>query len=95
MYDAQSIINDGSSVAAFDGRVTRLSPGDYTYINDSMGLHKVGNVSQTERATSLHVYAPGWKVVNTYDEVPTSVAQQDVETDASGVPLDVDGWGDF
>lgn len=61
--------------------------GGYAYINDTQGLHKVGNASATQGAVSLHVYAPGWSTVNTYDE--------EVPTDAGGAPLDYDGWGDF
>jgi len=48
---------------------------------------QVGNASSTTGAMSLHVYAPGWQSVRTYDE--------EVERDASGVPIDLDGWGDF
>lgn len=64
-----------------------LEAGSYAYINDNYGVHKVGNASSTERAMSLHVYAPGWKTVQLYDEVEPS--------DASGAPLNLDGWGDF
>jgi cysteine dioxygenase len=32
--------------------------GQVLYIEDSMGLHKVGNPSATERAVTLHVYSP-------------------------------------
>ena len=92
LYEPSSIINDGASVAALDGHETTLATGGFTYINDQIGLHKVGNASSTERAVSLHVYAPGWKLVNTYDEQPVSA--MDVETDAGGAPIDVDGWGD-
>ena len=83
------------SVSALDGRVSRLSTGEQSYINDGMGLHKVANVSATQRAVSLHVYAPGWKVVHTYDEMALSTAEDEVAVDASGAPIDVDGWGDF
>lgn len=78
------------AVAASEGSVRALPAGGYTYINDEMGVHKVGNPHRTERAVSLHVYAPGWKTVQTYDEIDTTVT-----TDASGAAFDVDGWGDF
>ena len=94
-YEPTSIIGDTMSVSALDGRVSRLSTGEQSYINDGMGLHKVANVSATQRAVSLHVYAPGWKVVHTYDEMALSTAEDEVAVDASGAPIDVDGWGDF
>jgi len=61
-----------------------LAAGSTGYINDSYGVHKVGN--QTDRrAMSLHVYAPGWSAVSLYEEA----------TDAGGAPIDIDSWGDF
>jgi cysteine dioxygenase len=37
------------------------------YINDSMGLHKMGNQSLKERCVTLHVYSPPYKSCNCYD----------------------------
>lgn len=34
-------------------------PGTVTYIEDSMGLHKMENPSPTEECISLHLYSPG------------------------------------
>lgn len=31
-----------------------------TYINDALGLHRIGNPSTTEVAVSLHLYTPPW-----------------------------------
>ncbi|CAN0356140.1 unnamed protein product, partial [Ectocarpus fasciculatus] len=35
------------------------TPGAVTYIEDSMGLHKMENPSRTEECISLHLYSPG------------------------------------
>jgi len=66
------------------GTAHRLPVGQAGYINDAIGLHKVGNASMTQRAISLHVYAPAWSAPPLFDEV-----------DAGGAPFDVDAWGDF
>ena len=89
LYEPRSIIGD-DAVAADEGHSRALAAGTYTYINDHIGLHKVGNPSSTDRAVSLHVYAPGWRTVQLYDET-----RRPAETDAGGAPLEVDGWGDF
>ncbi|XP_067824194.1 cysteine dioxygenase type 1-like isoform X1 [Heptranchias perlo] len=39
-----------------------------TYINDTIGLHRVENVSHTESAISLHLYSPPFVSCHTYDE---------------------------
>ncbi|XP_051894307.1 cysteine dioxygenase type 1-like isoform X2 [Pristis pectinata] len=39
-----------------------------TYINDSIGLHRVENVSHTETAVSLHLYSPPFDSCHCYDE---------------------------
>lgn len=33
--------------------------GQVSYIDDSLGLHSLGNPSKTEKAVSLHIYSPG------------------------------------
>ncbi|XP_041955828.1 cysteine dioxygenase type 1 isoform X2 [Alosa sapidissima] len=38
------------------------------YINDSMGLHRVENVSHTEVAASLHLYSPPFQQCQTFDQ---------------------------
>ena len=63
----------------------KLGLGATGYINDSIGAHKVENIS-AKRAISLHVYAPGWSAAPTYDE-PSH--------DASGVTIEDVDWGDF
>ena len=42
--------------------------GTLMYINDSVGLHKVGNPTGG-RSVSLHIYAPGWKQCPVFEEV--------------------------
>lgn len=39
---------------------TTLQPGSVCFINDSLGLHKVGNPSASVQAVSLHCYIPGY-----------------------------------
>lgn len=68
------------------GQTRALNAGVTGYINDDVGVHKVGNPSNTMGAISLHVYAPGWAKVQTYVEELT---------DAGGAPIDSDSWGDF
>lgn len=41
-------------------RETILGRDDVTYISDALGLHRVGNPSDTEVAVSLHLYTPPW-----------------------------------
>jgi cysteine dioxygenase len=36
----------------------KCNEGEVLYIEDSMGLHKVGNPSDTVGAVTLHVYSP-------------------------------------
>ncbi|XP_077093792.1 cysteine dioxygenase type 1 [Siphateles boraxobius] len=38
------------------------------YINDSIGLHRVENVSHTESAVSLHLYSPPFQACQTFDQ---------------------------
>ncbi|NXP45779.1 CDO1 dioxygenase, partial [Heliornis fulica] len=38
------------------------------YINDSIGLHRVENISHTESAVSLHLYSPPFDSCNTFDQ---------------------------
>lgn len=39
-----------------------------TYINDSIGLHRMENASHTETAISLHIYIPPFAKCHTFDE---------------------------
>lgn len=41
-------------------RRTRLGRDQVTYISDALGVHRIGNPSDTEVAVSLHLYTPPW-----------------------------------
>jgi len=47
---------------------TRLPNNGVCYINDSLGLHRVENPSNTERAVSLHVYVPPFQTCQAFDQ---------------------------
>lgn len=40
----------------------------YLHISDSLGLHRVENVSHTECAASLHLYSPPFQTCQTFDQ---------------------------
>ena len=44
------------------------STNDVTYINDTIGLHRVENVSHTDTAVSLHLYSPPITCCQSFDE---------------------------
>ncbi|NWI11100.1 CDO1 dioxygenase, partial [Crypturellus soui] len=45
-----------------------LRENQCVYINDSIGLHRVENISHTESAVSLHLYSPSFDSCNTFDQ---------------------------
>ncbi|XP_038559343.1 cysteine dioxygenase type 1 isoform X2 [Micropterus salmoides] len=45
-----------------------LQENKVAYINDSLGLHRVENVSHTESAVSLHLYSPPFQTCQTFDQ---------------------------
>lgn len=47
---------------------TLYSTDQVAYIDDSIGLHRVENVSHTEKAVSLHLYSPPINICQTFDE---------------------------
>ncbi len=47
---------------------TELKEGQVTYINDSIGLHRVENPSHTDTAITLHLYVPPYNHCHVYDE---------------------------
>ena len=77
-------------VAMHEGTTRNLQAGAYTYINDNIGLHRVGNPNRWKGAMSLHIYAPGWDTVPLFDEYV-----RPPPSDAGGAEFEVDGWGDF
>lgn len=87
VYGEEAISADGKSVDARLGTTRVHGVGTLMYINDSVGLHKVGNPTDG-RSVSLHIYAPGWKQCPVFEEVLP-------EVDAGGAEIEVCGWGDF
>jgi len=49
-------------------RNIELETGSVAYINDSIGLHRVGNVSSERPAVSLHVYSPPFSSCQVFKE---------------------------
>lgn len=47
------------------------NPGMVTYIEDSMGLHKMENPSPNEECISLHLYSPGISECTTWADAST------------------------
>ncbi|GIY33621.1 cysteine dioxygenase type 1 [Caerostris extrusa] len=47
---------------------TTLKTNDVTYMNDSLGLHRVENPSHTQTAASLHLYSPPFESVLLFDQ---------------------------
>ncbi|XP_055334048.1 leucine-rich repeat-containing protein 58-like [Paramacrobiotus metropolitanus] len=45
-----------------------LFTNEVTYINDTIGLHRMENPSHTEGLVTLHVYIPGYQECTTFDE---------------------------
>lgn len=45
-----------------------LEEGQVGHINDSQGIHRMSNDSDTDTCVTLHCYFPPYKTVNTYDE---------------------------
>ncbi|XP_077571966.1 cysteine dioxygenase type 1-like isoform X2 [Stigmatopora nigra] len=45
-----------------------IKTNDVAYINDSMGLHRVENVSHTEGSVSLHLYSPPFMTCQVFDD---------------------------
>lgn len=53
-YDQSQMI-EPAAVAANGGKSRLLGTGGYAYIDDTIGVHKVGNASSAARALSLHI----------------------------------------
>ncbi|XP_054712735.1 cysteine dioxygenase type 1-like [Uloborus diversus] len=47
---------------------TLLHTNEVTYMNDSLGLHRVENPSHTQTACSLHLYSPAFDTVLLFDQ---------------------------
>jgi len=46
-----------------------FSPNQATYIDDSYGIHKMGNPCNDKPAVSLHVYAPAYTACHIFDRI--------------------------
>jgi len=70
-WPATPVLENGSSDADHKPMVERgrtaFEQDEVTYINDSIGLHRMENVSHTEPAVSLHVYIPAFQKCRTFD----------------------------
>ncbi|GFY56778.1 cysteine dioxygenase type 1 [Trichonephila inaurata madagascariensis] len=47
---------------------THLKTNEVTYMNDSLGLHRMENPSHTQTAVSLHLYCPPFESVLLFDQ---------------------------
>ncbi|XP_028518569.1 cysteine dioxygenase type 1 [Exaiptasia diaphana] len=47
---------------------TFVQRDDVTYINDSIGLHRMENTSHSDTACSLHLYCPPFDMCNSFDQ---------------------------
>lgn len=47
---------------------SEIETNGVTYINDTIGLHRVSNVSKTEKAVSLHLYSPPYQSCKAFNE---------------------------
>ncbi|KAK3855516.1 hypothetical protein Pcinc_038088 [Petrolisthes cinctipes] len=47
---------------------TCLKPNQVCYINDSIGLHRVENVSHSDGAVSMHLYCPPFSSCTVFDQ---------------------------
>jgi len=49
-------------------------PGDVTFIEDDIGLHKVGNLSHNQDAVTLHLYSPPIRELTLYEPEKKTVS---------------------
>lgn len=49
-------------------RQSEFSKNQVTYINDSIGLHRMENPSHCEKAITLHLYSPPFIMCNMFDQ---------------------------
>lgn len=46
-----------------------IKTNDIAYIDDSIGIHKMGNRFETKRAVSLHIYMPSYRKCRIFREL--------------------------
>jgi len=68
LYNWPTEEEKSSNAAMKPIRSTRLKKGSVAYINDSIGLHRVGNNSEEQPAVSLHVYSPPFQMCQIFNE---------------------------
>nr|XP_018909918.1 PREDICTED: cysteine dioxygenase type 1 [Bemisia tabaci] len=61
-------ISEGEEAALKEKGRTILRQNQVCYINDSLGLHRVENVSNSERAVSLHLYCPPFDSCSVFNQ---------------------------
>lgn len=66
--NCESMANQSNDNKLHPKRVMEFHKNEVTYINDSIGLHRVENNSHTERAASLHLYSPPFDMCQSFDE---------------------------
>lgn len=57
---------DAVEMKALESRVYRKD--QVTFINDSMGLHRMSNPSHSDKTVSLHLYCPPFETCNVFDQ---------------------------
>ncbi|RWS30589.1 cysteine dioxygenase type 1-like protein [Leptotrombidium deliense] len=65
--DADTVDADGVHEMKVVGESV-LHTDQVTYINDSLGLHRVENKSHTQPAVSLHLYIPAFDSCRSFDQ---------------------------
>ncbi|KAJ1895740.1 hypothetical protein LPJ66_004406 [Kickxella alabastrina] len=49
-------------------RTAPLKTNSVAYMHDNIGLHRIGNPSNTQKAVSLHLYSPPYNMCKTFNE---------------------------
>jgi cysteine dioxygenase len=49
-----------------------LLPDSVAYIDDSIGVHSMGNIHKEKKCITLHCYAPPYQQCHCYDEVTSN-----------------------
>lgn len=65
LYEWPDEQNEGPMV---EKEVNYYDTNGVTYINDSLGLHRVENPSHTDGAVSMHLYVPPFEVCKAFDQ---------------------------
>jgi len=69
--DTPAVTTGNSDVAEYKPMIERerneYEKDGVAYMNDSIGLHRMENVSHTQPAVSLHVYIPAFQKCRTFD----------------------------